>query len=157
MRSCGILMPVFSLASNGGIGTFGKEAYRFVDFLKDAKQSYWQILPLSPVGNGDSPYQSVSAYAGNPYFIDPEMLIEEKLLTKKEFESFDFGNNPHKVDYEKLSANRIEMLKKAFERFSPDDEYNRFCEENSYWLDFIALLALGFCGCSSIGEVEVML
>ena len=143
MRSCGILMPIFSLASHGGIGTFGKEAYRFVDFLNAAKQSYWQILPLSPVGNGDSPYQSVSAYAGNPYFIDPEILIEEKLLTKKELEAFDFGNDPHKVDYEKLSENRIKMLKKAFDRFSPDDEYNRFCEENSYWLeDYARFMAI---------------
>ena len=103
MRTSGILMPIFSLASDGGIGTFGKEAYRFVDFLKTSKQSYWQILPLSPIGLGDSPYQSDSAYAGNPYFIDPEILIEEKLLTKEEFESFDFGSNTRKVDYEKIS------------------------------------------------------
>ena len=97
MRSSGILMPIFSLASEGGIGTFGKEAYRFVDFLKSAKQSYWQILPLTPTGHGDSPYSSFSAFAGNPYFIDIEILIEEKLLKEKEFKSFDFGNNPHKV------------------------------------------------------------
>ena len=85
-------MPIFSLASKGGIGTFGKEAYRFVDFLEKAGQSWWQILPLCPTNYGDSPYQSFSSYAGNPYFIDPEILIEEKLLTNDEFESFDFGN-----------------------------------------------------------------
>ena len=120
MRSSGILMPIFSLASEGGIGTFGKEAYRFVDFLKSAKQSYWQILPLTPTGHGDSPYSSFSAFAGNPYFIDIEILIEEKLLKEKEFKSFDFGNNPHKVDYQKLEAGRLELLKIAFERFTPD-------------------------------------
>ncbi len=128
-------MPIFSLASQGGIGTFGSEAYRFVDFLKAAKQSYWQILPLSPTGHGDSPYQSVSAYAGNPYFIDPEILIEEKLLTQKEFKSFDFGSNPHKVDYEKLGESRLKMLRLAFKRFKPDEEYTRFLKDNSFWLD----------------------
>lgn len=138
MRACGILMPIFSLSSRGGIGTFGKEAYRFVDFLKAAKQSYWQILPLSPIGLGESPYQSDSAYAGNPYFIDPEILIEEKLLTEKEFKSFDFGGDTHKVDYAKISANRFNMLKIAFERFTPNDEYNRFCDENAYWLNAYA-------------------
>ena len=79
-------MPIFSLASEGGIGTFGKEAYRFVDFLKASKQSYWQILPLTPTGHGDSPYSSFSAFAGNPYFIDLEVLIDENLLTKKNFQ-----------------------------------------------------------------------
>ena len=90
MRTCGILMPVFSLPSKGGIGTFGKEAYRFVDFLKASEQSWWQILPLNPTNYGDSPYQSFSAYAGNPYFIDPELLIEDKLLTEEDFLSFDY-------------------------------------------------------------------
>ncbi|MBR5010976.1 MAG: 4-alpha-glucanotransferase, partial [Clostridia bacterium] len=87
MRTCGILMPIFSLSSSGGIGTLGKEAYRFVDFLEKAGQSWWQILPINPTNYGDSPYQSFSSYAGNPYFIDPKTLIEEKLLTVDEFES----------------------------------------------------------------------
>ncbi len=143
MRSCGILMPIFSLASKGGIGTFGSEAYRFVDFLKASKQSYWQILPLSPTGHGDSPYQSVSAYAGNTYFIDPEILINEKLLTEKEFKSFDFGNNPHKVDYNKFTTQRIDMLRIAFNRFVPNEEYERFCYENDYWLnDYARFMAV---------------
>ena len=86
-------MPIFSLASKGGIGTFGKEAYRFVDFLEKSGQSWWQILPLCPTNYGDSPYQSFSSYAGNPYFIDPEILIEEELLTEEEFLSFDFGDD----------------------------------------------------------------
>ncbi len=135
MRTCGILMPVFSLPSAGGIGTFGKEAYRFVDFLKASKQSWWQILPLNPTNYGDSPYQSFSAYAGNPYFIDPELLIEEELLTSEEFSSFDFGNDASSIDYGKLYENRLRMLRVAFSRFRPDKEYKTFCDENAYWLD----------------------
>ena len=83
MRECGILLPIASLPSKYGIGAFSKEAYEFVDQLKEAGQSYWQILPLGPTGYGDSPYQSFSAFAGNPYFIDLEAFIEEELLTKK--------------------------------------------------------------------------
>ncbi|MBE6779969.1 MAG: 4-alpha-glucanotransferase [Ruminococcaceae bacterium] len=143
LRSSGILMPIFSLASEGGIGTFGKEAYRFVDFLKAAKQSYWQILPLTPTGHGDSPYSSFSAFAGNPYFIDLEVLIDEKLLTKKEFSTADFGNDPHKVDYEKIGSNRLQLLRLAFNRFKSDSEYDRFLEENGYWLnDFACFMAI---------------
>ncbi len=139
MRTCGILMPVFSLPSEGGIGTFGKEAYRFVDFLKKAKQSWWQILPLNPTNYGDSPYQSFSAYAGNPYFIDPELLIEEGLLTEEEFSSFDFGSDPSAIDYGKLYENRLKMLKIAFSRFVPDEQYKTFCQENAFWLDEYSL------------------
>ena len=120
MRKNGILMPVFSLPSPYGIGTFGRAAFDFVDFLHKAKQSYWQILPLNPTNYGDSPYQSFSSYAGNPYFIDPELLIEEKLLTRKEFESYDFGDDEKKVDYGKLYLNRLPMLKKAYDRFVPN-------------------------------------
>ena len=132
-------MPIFSLASPGGIGTFGSEAYRFVDFLKAAKQSYWQILPLTPTGHGDSPYSSFSAFAGNPYFIDIEALIEEKLLKEKEFKSFDFGNDPHKVDYSKLEGKRLELLRIAYSRFTPDDKYNTFLKENAFWLNDYAI------------------
>ncbi len=136
-------MPIFSLASEGGIGTLGKEAYRFVDFLKAAKQSYWQILPLTPTGHGDSPYSSFSAFAGNPYFIDIETLIDEKLLKQKEFSSFDFGNDPHKVDYVKIGENRLNLLKIAFSRFKPDAQYTAFLEENAYWLqDYAYFMAI---------------
>ena len=114
-RACGVLLPIFSLASEYGIGSFSKEAYEFVDFLKEAGQSYWQILPLGPTSYGDSPYQSFSTFAGNPYFIDIEKLIEEGLLTKKDAESYDFGDNAEKVDYEKLYRNRFKLLKKAFD------------------------------------------
>lgn len=145
MRTSGILMPVFSLSSKGGIGTFGKEAYNFVDFLEKAGQSWWQILPLNPTNYGDSPYQSFSSYAGNPYFIDPELLIEEGLLTADEFSSFDFGDNANEIDYEKLYNGRFEMLGIAFSRFTENKEYINFCKENAYWLDsytmFMALKA----------------
>ena len=104
MRTCGILMPIFSLSSPYGIGTFGKEAFAFVDFLRKAGQTYWQILPLNPTNYGDSPYQSFSAYAGNPYFIDIELLIKEGLLTKAEADSCDFGDNADEIDYEKVAA-----------------------------------------------------
>ncbi len=139
MRTSGILMPIFSLPSKGGIGTFGKEAYRFVDFLAAAGQSWWQILPLNPTNYGDSPYQSFSSYAGNPYFIDPEILIEERLLTNEEFASFNFGDNSLKVDYGKLYENRNNMLKIAFSRFVPDNEYKSFVCENACWLEEYAL------------------
>ncbi len=139
MRTSGILMPIFSLPSRGGIGTLGKEAYRFVDFLKKSGQSWWQILPLNPTNYGDSPYQSFSSYAGNTYFIDPEFLIEDGLLTEDEFLSFDFGSDNTTIDYGKLYENRIKLLKIAFERFNPDKEYKTFCEDNAFWLDEYAL------------------
>ncbi len=139
MRTCGILMPIFSLSSPYGIGTFGKEAFQFVDFLCKAGQTYWQILPLNPTNYGDSPYQSFSAYAGNPYFIDPGLLIEEALLTKEEADSFDFGNNADEIDYEKLYKNRIPLLKIAFSRFKENADFAAFCEKNSGWLDSYTL------------------
>ena len=138
MRSSGILMPIFSLPTKGGIGTFGNEAYRFIDFLEKSGQSWWQTLPLNPTNFGDSPYQSFSAYAGNPYFIDPELLIIDELLTRKELESFDFGDGVT-VDYEKLYRCRLDMLRLAFLRFTPSEEYTDFCNENSYWLNDFAL------------------
>ena len=114
-RVAGILLSITSLPSPYGIGCFSKEAYRFIDWLKEAGQSYWQILPLGPTSYGDSPYQSPSSFAGNPYFIDLEELIEEGLLTKKEVESINWGDNSSYVDYDALLENRLEILKKAFE------------------------------------------
>ncbi|MBR3869939.1 MAG: 4-alpha-glucanotransferase [Clostridia bacterium] len=140
MRTSGILMPVFSLPSPYGIGTFGKEAYRFVDFLDKAGQSMWQILPLGPTSFGDSPYQSFSSFAGNPYFIDPDMLIEDGLLTKKQVQKFDFGTGC-KIDYGKLYENRLPMLKLAFENFVPDADYKKFCSDNSWWLEDYVLFS----------------
>ena len=139
MRTSGILMPIFSLSSKGGIGTLGREAYEFVDFLEKSGQSWWQILPLNPTNYGDSPYQSFSSYAGNPYFIDPMLLIEEGLLTEAEFSSFDFGEDGVGIDYGKLYENRISMLTCAFNRFSENASYRAFCKENAFWLDEYAL------------------
>ena len=139
MRTSGILMPIFSLPSKGGIGTLGKEAFRFVDFLKKSGQSWWQILPLNPTNYGDSPYQSFSSYAGNPYFIDPELLIQEGLLTEEEFLSFDFGKDSSIIDYGKLYKNRINLLRIAFGRFKPEKTFYDFCRENDFWLDEYAL------------------
>lgn len=132
-------MPIFSLPSLYGIGTLGKEAYKFVDFLEKAGQTYWQILPLNPTNYGDSPYQSFSSYAGNPYFIDVELLIEEGLLTKEEADRFDFGNDNEKVDYGKLYENREELLKIAFSRFKRNDEYEKFVSKNAFWLEPFSL------------------
>lgn len=132
-------MPIFSLPSKGGIGTLGREAFRFVDFLKKSGQSWWQILPLNPTNYGDSPYQSFCSYAGNPYLIDPELLIEEGLLNEDEFARFDFGDDYERVNYGKLYENRIKMLKLAFVKFSMGEEYLSFCKENAFWLDNYAI------------------
>ena len=143
MRLCGILMPIFSLPSKYGIGTLGLEAKRFVDFLEKAGQSYWQILPLNPTNYGDSPYQSFSSFAGNPYFIDIETLIEEKLLDKETADSFDFGDDFEKINYGKLYENRLTLLRLAFKNFKPNDDYIDFVEKNSFWLnDYSLFMAL---------------
>ena len=132
-------MPIFSLPSAYGIGTLGTEAYRFVDFLVKARQSYWQILPLNPTNYGDSPYQSFSSFAGNPYFIDIELLINEGLLTRGEAQSADFGDDDFNIDYGKLYENRLPLLKKAFGRFTADKDFQEFCHDNAFWLDDYAL------------------
>ena len=137
MRESGILLPVFALPSAYGIGCFSKEAYEFVDQLKKAGQSKWQILPLGPTGYGDSPYQSFSTFAGNPYFIDLETLIREGLLTEEECKSYDFGEIQDSIDYEKLYLNRFKILHQAYRRFdgSQNWEYREFLDENRDWLD----------------------
>ena len=140
-RASGILLPVTSLPSKYGIGCFSREAYEFVDWLKDAGQSYWQILPLSPTSYGDSPYQSFSSFAGNPYMIDPETLIEEGVLTEEECAACDFGNDPYLIDYEKLYRQRFALLRLAYERsdISRNPDFIRFTRENAFWLDDYAL------------------
>ena len=117
MRECGMLLPVASLPSRYGIGAFSKEAYDFIDTLKAAGQSFWQILPLGPTGFGDSPYQAFSAFAGNPYFIDLEKLAEEGLLTREECLDADFGNDERDIDYKKIYDGRFPLLRKAYERW----------------------------------------
>ena len=106
-------MPVFSLPSPYGIGTLGREAYRFADFLKAAGRRAWQMLPLGPTSYGDSPYQSFSSAAGNPYFIDLDMLVEDGLLERSEIESVNWGDDAGRVDYEKIYLNRFRMLEAA--------------------------------------------
>lgn len=136
-RAGGILLSITSLPSNHGIGCFSKSAYYFVDWLREAGQSYWQILPLGPTSYGDSPYQSFSTFAGNPYFISLEALIEEGVLTEEECGEADLGDNAESIDYEKMYRNRYPLLRKAYERsnISQNQDYQRFLEENRWWLD----------------------
>ena len=115
-RKSGILMPMSALPSPYGIGTMGKSAYQFIDFLKAAGQKYWQLLPLGPTSYGDSPYSSFSSFAGNPYFIDLDLLVKEKLLRRSEIEGRDWGSDPEKVDYARIYENRFEVLRLAFLR-----------------------------------------
>ena len=139
-RRSGILLPVSSLPSKYGIGAFSKEAYDFIDFLSAAGQKLWQVLPMGPTGYGDSPYQSFSTFAGNPYFIDLETLICEQLLLREECEACDWGDDPEKIDYEKIYLSRFEILKKAFHRFDQAGaDYRKFCDENKDWVDEYAL------------------
>lgn len=143
MRKAGILMHISSLPSDYGIGSLGAEAYKFVDFLKNAGQSYWQVLPVCPTSFGDSPYQSNSAFAGNPYFIDLDILCEEGLLTKHEIANYFFGGDDTTIDYKRLFDNRYPALRKAFSRFERTDEYYLFVEENRFWLaDYALFMAI---------------
>ncbi|MEI3218677.1 MAG: 4-alpha-glucanotransferase [Lachnoclostridium sp.] len=144
MRKSGMLLPVSALPSKYGIGCFSKEAYEFIDVLKQSGQSLWQILPLGPTGYGDSPYQSFSTFAGNPYFIDFEVLIKEGFLLKSECEAADFGDSEVSIDYEKMYYARLNILHKAYERSKEagileSESYYRFCEKQSYWLFDYAL------------------
>ncbi len=140
-RSAGVLMSITSLPSKYGIGCFSKSAYDFVDWLKGAGQSYWQILPLVPTSYGDSPYQSFSTYAGNPYFISLEELIKEGVLTEEECDAADFGSAADDIDYAKIYEARYPLLRKAYERsnITSDPEYLRFVDENAWWLKDYAL------------------
>ena len=141
MRKSGVLMPIFSLPSKYGIGCMSKEAYEFVDFLNEAKQSYWQILPIGPTSYGDSPYQSFSTFAGNPYFIDLEQLIDDGLLTREICESYDYGDNKEYIDYEKIYNTRFKVLRQAYSNFlsNMDASFLRFKKERAKWLDDYAL------------------
>lgn len=147
-RYAGVLMSVTSLPSKYGIGCFDQEAYRFVDWLEKAGQRYWQFLPLGVTAHGasdDSPYQSFSAFAGNPYLISLDALVEEGVLTRAECDSLDFGGNPQKIDYDKLYENRLSLLHKAYERsnISENPAYRDFCSRNFWWLnDFSLFMAL---------------
>lgn len=144
-RAAGILLPITSLPSKYGIGCFSKSAYDFADWLKKAGQTYWQILPLGPTSYGDSPYQSFSTFAGNPYFISLEALIEEGVLTKEECDEADFGKRLDDINYEKMYHSRYPLLHKAYERsnISQNPDYQKFLSENNWWLsDYALFMAL---------------
>ena len=133
----GILMPISSLPSPYGIGDFGKEAFDFIDFLNECGQTCWQVLPLGPTSYGDSPYQSPASIAGNPYFIAPELLYKEKLLTANEL--CEAKCSDKRIDYGRLFNTRYALLRKAYSRFEPDRSYKSFCRKNSDWIDDYAL------------------
>ncbi len=139
MRKSGILMHITSLPGPYGIGSMGKCAYDFVDFLEQAGQSYWQILPLCPTGYGDSPYQSFSTFAGNHYLIDLEDLVAQGLLVKEELVLVDWGKENGRVDFGRLYEKRIPLLRRAFKKFHPTPEYEEFVKDNSDWLEDYAL------------------
>ena len=139
MRKSGILMHISSLPGPYGIGSMGKCAYEFVDFLAAAGQSYWQILPLNPTGYGDSPYQSFSTFAGNHYLIDLEQLIAQGLLHREEVDRICWESDSFRVDFGILYENRTKVLHLAFDRFRENEEYRRFVAENKDWLEDYAL------------------
>ena len=143
-RGAGILLPISSFPSPYGIGTMGRDAYDFVDMLKRAGQKYWQVLPIGPTSFGDSPYQSFSAFAGNPYFIDLDTLIEEGLLKKEEVESYKWADSDDEIDYARIYRQRFEVLRKAFGRAKETDgrdyaDFMKFLDENEQWIDDYAL------------------
>lgn len=145
MRKSGILMHISSLPSPYGIGTMGKEAYNFIDFLEKAGQKLWQVLPIGRVSYGDSPYQAYSSYAGNPYFIDLDLLVEEGLLEREDLEAIPREIDPSRVDYGMLYETRYPLLKKAAGSLGeglPADYYI-FLEENRFWIeDYASFMAL---------------
>ncbi len=140
-RAAGILLPISSLPSPYGIGTLGKEAYRFVNQLVNAGQKYWQVLPAGPTSFGDSPYQSFSAFAGNPYFIDLDFLIAKGWISREDVESVDWGSDPSDVNYAKLYENRFDVLHKAHRSagLRKEKKYRRFIKANAYWLEDYSL------------------
>ena len=140
MRSSGILMHVSSLPGGHGIGSMGKQAYAFVDFLKSAGQRYWQILPLCPTGYGNSPYQCFSTFAGNHFLIDLDLLVEEGLLHKEEIDTLDWGSDPARVDFSRICGQKLRVLRLAFGRYrDTGDQFARFRAENDWWLPEYAL------------------
>ena len=152
MRKSGILLPITSLGSEYGIGCFSKEAYDFIDFLYNNGQSLWQILPLGHTGFGDSPYQSFSAFAGNPYMIDLNTLIDEGLITRQECQKALPKENTGRINYSDQYQKRYPLLRKAYARsnFNMDAHYRTFYSQNEYWLgDYSLFMALKehFGGC----------
>ena len=131
MRASGILMHITSLPGPYGIGTMGKEAYNFIDFLHRAGQRYWQILPLTPTGYGDSPYQSCSTFAGNHYLIDLDTLVEDGLLKEEELTGIRWCRKEDRADFGLLYKNRLKVLRLAYTRFEGGVAFDAFCAENA--------------------------
>ncbi|MFA4034939.1 4-alpha-glucanotransferase [Blautia stercoris] len=145
MRRNGMLLPIASLPSPYGIGGFSKEAYEFIDLLEETGQKLWQILPLGPTSYGDSPYQSFSTFAGNPYFIDLDTLVEKGWLTKEACEASDYGDNESYIDYGRIYNSRFVLLKQAFlnSDILSDEKFTEFCKANQHWLpDYALYMAL---------------
>lgn len=145
MRRNGMLLPIASLPSPYGIGGFSKEAYEFIDLLEETGQKLWQILPLGPTSYGDSPYQSFSTFAGNPYFIDLDTLAEKGWLTKEACEASDYGDNESYIDYGRIYHSRFVLLKQAFlnSDILSDEKFTEFCKANQHWLpDYALYMAL---------------
>ena len=140
-RGAGVLMPISALPSPYGIGTLGEESYRFVDFLERTGFRYWQVLPVGPTSFGDSPYQSFSAFAGNPYFIDLKILEEEGLLKAEEIDEFEWQEQEDAIDYARIYQLRFSVLKQAFQRslHKETKEYIDFVRCNAYWLEDYSL------------------
>lgn len=136
-HKCGIVMPVSALPCKYGIGSFGAPSYKFIDFLAECKQRCWQVLPFTPTAYGDSPYQSPCSFAGNPYFIDIDLLVKDNLLTSQE--ALTAKDDGEKINYGRLFEERLPLLKKAFARFKSTSNYIRFKQNNAYWLDDYAL------------------
>lgn len=141
-RVSGVLMPITSLPSPYGIGTIGKEARKFADFLKKAGQSIWQILPVGPTSYGDSPYQSFSTYAGNPYMIDLDTLVKEGLLTKRQINKFYWCDSDEEIDYGAIYYSRFKVLRLAYDKYMAGEdqkEFKSFKRKNAKWLKDYAL------------------
>ena len=147
-RTAGILMPIFSLPSKYGIGDLGTSAHKFVDLLKQSSQSLWALLPMGHTGYCNSPYKSVSAFAGNPYFISPDVLVQKKLITKKELKKYDFSNKSDQIDYGNLFDKRYQLLHEVFnnwkaQKISQTSNFKQFKKENKFWLnDYTLFMSL---------------
>ena len=140
-RASGVLMHIASLPSENGIGSLGKEAYKFVDFLKETGQTYWQILPVCPTSYGDSPYQGFSTFAGNPYFIDLDILCEQGYLKPQDYKDINWGETAEKVDYSLIYTNRNRVFQTLYNNFKENvpSEFLQFCKQNEFWLENFAL------------------
>lgn len=141
MRTSGILLPITALPSPYGIGTLGKAAFDFIDFLKAAGQKNWQILPVGPISYGDSPYQSFSSFAGNPYFIDLDLLAQQGFLHANDYQNYNWCHSDTYVDYDKIFDSRFIVLRKAFSTAFPNikEQVEQFRKENSHWIEDYAL------------------